>query len=109
MVISKDISQDIDMVDALRHLYRKDNNILLAHPANTSGVLLYTASSIWLWSSLSTGGRPLDIQSQISTPSPTPCFLCKKRVIKEKKRQAKKTRNRKQKTTQQKTTPQEHD
>ncbi|KAG7565888.1 NYN domain limkain-b1-type [Arabidopsis suecica] len=95
MVISKDISQDVDFVSALVQLSKKENNILLAHPRNTSGVLLRTASSVWLWTSLSTGGSPLDNQqsSEVATTSPT-CSASRKRsslsvANKQKKRRTK--------------------
>ncbi|CAN8267494.1 unnamed protein product [Cochlearia groenlandica] len=117
MMISKDISSDVDTVESLLLLNKKDNNILLAHPNNTSGVLLYTATSIWLWSSLSKGGKPIDNHqsaegrsSRISSKSSTTmgCTVCRKRANnKERKRQAKRRESKKekvQKTEKQRTT-----
>lgn len=88
MVISEDISQDNLFVSGLVNLSKKDNNLLLAHPRNTSGVLLHTASSIWLWTSLSTGGSPLDNQTG-SLQAANPGSACLKRSLRVAKKQKK--------------------
>ncbi|XP_010427435.1 PREDICTED: uncharacterized protein LOC104712276 [Camelina sativa] len=55
-----DISYDEDFVDILVLFKKRDNNILLSHPRNASGLLLSTATSVWLWNSLSNGGNPIN-------------------------------------------------
>ncbi|XP_010427429.1 PREDICTED: uncharacterized protein LOC104712270 [Camelina sativa] len=89
MVIS-DISEQVNIVEALEHLSQKENNILLASPQNLSEEVI-PGSSVWLWALLSTGGSPINNQlGQVATPSPS-CLSCAKRRQKRQlKRQLKK-------------------
>ncbi|ESQ37194.1 hypothetical protein EUTSA_v10002969mg [Eutrema salsugineum] len=74
MIISEDLLRDVGYVSGLVLLNEKENNLLLAHPQKKSRVLRDTATSIWLWKSLSTGGSPLDGHSMRSE-SPQLCRL----------------------------------
>ena len=53
------ISGDQDFFNALHQLRMRRYNILLAQPKTASAPLVAAAKSVWLWSSLSAGGRPL--------------------------------------------------
>ncbi|XP_010516223.1 PREDICTED: uncharacterized protein LOC104791913 [Camelina sativa] len=74
IISDDDISQNEGIVEALVRLRKRDNNILLSHPQNASGLLLSTATSVWLWNSLSTGGNP------INKTGSTSCPRCAKRL-----------------------------
>ncbi|CAH8267576.1 unnamed protein product [Arabidopsis lyrata] len=60
MVISKDLSDNPHYFTTLLTFRENGNNILLAQPEG-KGNLRFLASSVWLWSILSTGGSPLNI------------------------------------------------
>ncbi|KAJ6762499.1 LIMKAIN B LKAP [Salix purpurea] len=53
------ISGDRDFSNALHQLRMRRYNILLAQPKTASAPLVAAAKSVWLWTSLSAGGRPL--------------------------------------------------
>lgn len=53
------ISGDRDFSNALHQLRMRRYNILLAQPKTASAALVAAAKSVWLWTSLLTGGRPL--------------------------------------------------
>ncbi|KAJ6384710.1 hypothetical protein OIU78_027909 [Salix suchowensis] len=53
------ISGDRDFSNALHQLRMRRYNILLAQPKTASAPLVAAAKSVWLWRSLSAGGRPL--------------------------------------------------
>ncbi|KAK7259142.1 hypothetical protein RIF29_24741 [Crotalaria pallida] len=53
------ISGDRDFSSALHQLRLRRYNILLAQPQQASAPLIAAAKSVWLWTSLSTGGAPL--------------------------------------------------
>ncbi|KAL8150332.1 hypothetical protein V2J09_020140 [Rumex salicifolius] len=54
------ISGDRDFANALHQLRMKGYNILLAQPNKASAALKSAAKSVWLWSSLVTGGSPIE-------------------------------------------------
>jgi hypothetical protein len=53
------ISGDRDFSNALHQLRMRRYNILLAQPKTASAPLVAAAKSVWLWTSLLAGGRPL--------------------------------------------------
>ncbi|XP_011023885.1 PREDICTED: basic salivary proline-rich protein 2-like isoform X9 [Populus euphratica] len=53
------ISGDRDFSNALHQLRMRRYNILLAQPPTASAALVAAAKSVWLWTSLLAGGRPL--------------------------------------------------
>ncbi|KAJ6434637.1 hypothetical protein OIU84_018198 [Salix udensis] len=53
------ISGDRDFSNALHQLRMRRYNILLAQPKAASAPLVAAAKSVWLWTSLLAGGRPL--------------------------------------------------
>ncbi|KAF9669807.1 hypothetical protein SADUNF_Sadunf13G0002800 [Salix dunnii] len=53
------ISGDRDFSNALHQLRMRRYNILLAQPQKASASLLAAAKSVWLWTSLLAGGKPL--------------------------------------------------
>ncbi|XP_062084510.1 uncharacterized protein LOC133790763 [Humulus lupulus] len=53
------ISGDRDFSNALHQLRMRRYNILLAQPQKASAALIAAAKSVWLWTSLSSGGSPL--------------------------------------------------
>lgn len=53
------ISGDRDFSNALHQLRMRRYNILLAQPQQASAALVTAAKSVWLWTSLSTGGSAL--------------------------------------------------
>ncbi|EOA22382.1 hypothetical protein CARUB_v10003018mg, partial [Capsella rubella] len=66
LVISQKIFLDDKYVAALNLLKENENNILLTLLQDPSQSLQSLASSVWLWTSLSTGASPLGIQSESS-------------------------------------------
>ncbi|CAA7062396.1 unnamed protein product [Microthlaspi erraticum] len=86
MVILKDLSPRTSYGGGLVILKENDNNPLLAYPRNDPGVLHLrdTATSTWLWESLSTGGSPLDghnMRPEPVTPPSPPCSACSRRAL----------------------------
>ncbi|VVB17366.1 unnamed protein product [Arabis nemorensis] len=69
MVISKDIPEEDVLYGRILQRARDEwkNNILLAFPQVPTGSGC-VASSVWLWSSLATGGSPHNGQQSLSTP-----------------------------------------
>nr|TKS04187.1 hypothetical protein D5086_0000143880 [Populus alba] len=53
------ISGDRDFSNALHQLRMRKYNILLAQPKAASAALVAAAKSVWLWTSILAGGRPL--------------------------------------------------
>ncbi|GAB2282100.1 hypothetical protein Dimus_016658 [Dionaea muscipula] len=53
------ISGDRDFSNALHQLRMRRYNILLAQPVQASPALVAAAKSVWMWTTLATGGSPL--------------------------------------------------
>ncbi|KAM0947551.1 putative NYN domain, limkain-b1-type, meiosis regulator and mRNA stability factor 1 [Dioscorea sansibarensis] len=61
------ISGDRDFSNALHQLRMRRYNVLLAQPANVSPALVAAAKTVWLWTSLVSGGPPLPVSSHLFT------------------------------------------
>ncbi|KAH7666550.1 Meiosis regulator and mRNA stability factor 1 protein [Dioscorea alata] len=59
------ISGDRDFSNALHQLRMRRYNVLLAQPANVSPALVAAAKTVWLWTSLVSGGPPLPVSSHL--------------------------------------------
>ncbi|XP_065859861.1 uncharacterized protein [Euphorbia lathyris] len=63
------ISGDRDFSNCLHQLRMRRYNILLAQPKKASAAIVAAAKTVWLWSSLSTGGNPLSSGESIQPGS----------------------------------------
>uniref|UniRef100_A0A6N2KLN9 NYN domain-containing protein n=1 Tax=Salix viminalis TaxID=40686 RepID=A0A6N2KLN9_SALVM len=61
------ISGDRDFSNALHQLRMRRYNILLAQPKTASAPLVAAAKSVWFWTSLLAGGRPL-VEGELQQP-----------------------------------------
>ncbi|VFQ62234.1 unnamed protein product [Cuscuta campestris] len=59
------VSGDRDFSNALHQLRMRRYNILVAQPQNASAALVSAAKTVWLWTSLSAGGPPLNHSESI--------------------------------------------
>lgn len=55
------ISGDRDFSNALHQLRMRRYNVLLAQPTNVSQALVAAAKTVWLWTSLVSGGGPISV------------------------------------------------
>ncbi|KAM0947552.1 putative NYN domain, limkain-b1-type, meiosis regulator and mRNA stability factor 1 [Dioscorea sansibarensis] len=59
------ISGDRDFSNALHQLRMRRYNVLLAQPPSASQALVAAAKTVWLWTSLVSGGGPISLPSHI--------------------------------------------
>lgn len=71
MLLLGDISDNTAFQDAIKFLKSQNYNVLLAQPQYASGVLLTIPSSVWLWETLSAGGKPIDPTGSSSVDNTT--------------------------------------
>lgn len=61
MLTMGEISEQSEFIRVFRYLKsRRKYNVLLAQTQDPSEQLLDAVSTVWLWSSLATGGNPID-------------------------------------------------